>query len=102
PPPSPRLAPKRPISMSISRKPIPTMSLTSENYPVIQNSPGSPVRIAGGVDPPEASTAQVEDDYDIPPVPKFSKLAVDDQTQLPANSANTEYPPRRDSQFALA
>ena len=102
PPPPSRPAPKPPVSMPISPSPLPPNLPLSENYPVIQNSPGSPVRIDGGVDLPNASTARIENphEFDPPPVPAFSHLTIDDEPLPPQENTDSRFPRRRDSRFA--
>lgn len=88
--------------MPIARKPLP--SSPPDNLPVIQNSPGTPVRIDGGMALPQASAAQFENPHDVsesPPVPEFQNVSLDDQPQPPPQITSTEFPPRRDSQFVL-
>lgn len=93
-PPSP-LA-RRPVSASFARKPLPLSASGSEDQPIIQNSPGTPVRIDGAMNLPQASTAQFEDahDADEPPVPEFSNVSLDDPSR-----PSVDFPPRRDSRF---
>lgn len=75
---------------------------SSEDVPVIQNSPGTPVKIDRGVDLPQASTAQIQDSLDRNGslVPTFSNMTLDEPAQ-PLQSAQPEFPPRRESHIAI-
>ncbi|KAJ5238025.1 hypothetical protein N7489_008116 [Penicillium chrysogenum] len=97
---SPRTIPNRPQSLNLSRKPVPPAQ--SENSPVLQNSPRSPVKIAHGADIPDASSAPIEDASSGPTtpqldLPEFADMSLDSPVQPPEQSWNPAHPPRRDS-----
>ncbi|CAG8180586.1 unnamed protein product [Penicillium nalgiovense] len=97
---SPRTIPNRPQSLNLSRKPIPPAQ--SENSPILQNSPRSPVKIAHGADIPDASSAPIEDASSGPTtpqldLPEFADMSLDGPVQPPEQSWNPARPPQRDS-----
>ncbi|KAB8238544.1 putative chitin synthase activator (Chs3) [Aspergillus alliaceus] len=79
---------KRPLSMAISRKPLPATPGDRESF-----TPS--VRIDGDEEP----HATFESDYDIPPIPTnaFTHMSIEDRPPTHARSSSGPFPPRRDS-----
>ncbi|KAJ5218091.1 uncharacterized protein N7498_000190 [Penicillium cinerascens] len=95
---TPRTTPHRPHSLQITRKPI---SGESPDSPVIHHSPLSPVKIAHGVELPQASSARIENPHNGRPspqleLPEFAVMTLDDPAE-PQQAWNPSYPLRRDS-----
>ncbi|KAJ5698683.1 hypothetical protein N7462_000688 [Penicillium macrosclerotiorum] len=100
---TPRTIPSCPQNLTLSRKPVPVPLVTSvsEDSPVIQESPRSPVKIDHGTELPQASTAQIEHLPNSPEtpqleLPEFAGLSIEDSTQ-PQHGWNPAFPPRKDS-----
>ncbi|KAJ5114430.1 hypothetical protein NUU61_000189 [Penicillium alfredii] len=97
-----RPIPQRPQSLNLSRKPVPTSALDSENASVIQTAPRSPVKIDNPINVPQASSAQIETlrNRSVTPqleLPKFGAVSLDSPVQPPQQSWNPSQPPQRDS-----
>lgn len=97
---APRTIPGR--TFSIARKPVPVPPQESQDDPVIQYSPRSPVKIDEGADLPQASSAQIEDSHHGPTTPQLELegMSIEDPAQ-PHHTWNPGFPPRRDSMQPL-
>ncbi|KDE76905.1 hypothetical protein AFCA_001663 [Aspergillus flavus] len=82
---------KRPLSTSISRKPLPPAPGNRESF-----VPSVRVDVDGEQQVPNAA---VENDYDIPPIPTsaFTHMSIEDRPHSHARISSGQFPPRRDS-----
>ncbi|CAI7593916.1 unnamed protein product [Penicillium manginii] len=96
-----RSTPPFPSQQSTPRNLPRPKSLTTDNVPVIQDSPRSPVKIDYGIGLPPASRAPIEHFHNGPPtpqleLPEFAGMSIDDPAQ-PQQTWSPTYPPRRES-----
>ncbi|KAB8266209.1 hypothetical protein BDV32DRAFT_2159 [Aspergillus pseudonomiae] len=82
---------KRPLSMSISRKPLPAAPGNREPF----------ARVDGDREQ-QVPNAAAENDYDIPPIPTsaFAHMSIEDPPHTHARGSSSQFPPRRDSYAA--
>ncbi|OGM50704.1 chitin synthase activator (Chs3) [Aspergillus bombycis] len=85
---------KRPLSMSISRKPPPAAPGNREPF-------APSVRVDGDREQ-QVPNAAAENDYDIPPIPTsaFAHMSIEDRPHTHTRSSSAQFPPRRDSYAA--
>lgn len=94
---TPRTIPK-PQNLNIAGK---SVTVDSDDTPVLQESPRSPVKIDYGIGLPPASSAPIEHLHNGPPtpqleLPEFAGMSIEDPAP-PPQTWNPGYPPRRDS-----
>ncbi|KAJ5660453.1 hypothetical protein N7507_006904 [Penicillium longicatenatum] len=97
---TPRTIPTRPQSLNLIR-PAVSIVTDSDESPVVQNSPRSPVKIDSGVQLPQASSVVIENipnDHGSPQIelPEFAHMSL--REPAPHQHWDTSYPPRKDSQ----
>lgn len=100
----PRTIPTRPQSLNLIR-PAVSIITDSDESPVVQNSPRSPVKIDSGVQLPQAHSVLIENIPNGPGTPKielpeFAHMSLREST--PDQHWDITYPPRTDSQASYS